>query len=176
MNSFLRKLFAWGSMGFAFFVLAFFTLPHYRQGESSIAGKRAYDFPIELNGKSAHLSDLRGKVVVLNFWASWCPPCVEETPALNRLQARISPQGGVVLGVSEDESEAKYQQFLQEQNVAFPTYRDPKQEINLQYGTTIFPETYIIDRDGKMARKVIGPQEWDRGENYAFLESLLQKQ
>ena len=157
-------------------VLFLFFTPLYRQGEPALTGKSAPAFSFTLNGKPMQLSDMRGKVVVLNFWASWCPPCVEETPALNRLQARISPQGGVVLGVSEDESEAKYQQFLQEQNVAFPTYRDPKQEINLQYGTTIFPETYIIDRDGKMARKVIGPQEWDRGENYAFLESLLQKQ
>lgn len=157
-------------------VLFLFFTPLYRQGEPSLAGKNAPAFSYALNGKPMQLSDLRGKVVVLNFWASWCPPCVEETPALNRLQAVIAPQGGVVLAVSEDESEANYQKFLQEQNVSFPTYRDPKQEINILYGTTIFPETYIIDRDGKIARKVIGPQEWDRGENYAFLESLLQKQ
>ena len=157
-------------------VLWLFFTPLYRQGEPTLAGKSAPAFSFTLNGKPAQLSDLRGKVVVLNFWASWCPPCVEETPALNRLQASIAAQGGLVLGVSEDESEAKYQQFLQEQNVRFPTYRDPRQEINIAYGTTIFPETYIIDREGKIARKVIGPQEWDRGENYAFLESLLQKQ
>ena len=60
--------------------------------------------------------------------------------------------------------------------MSFPVWRDPGQQVNITYGTTIFPETYIIDRDGKLARKVIGPQEWDRGENYAFLESLLQKQ
>jgi cytochrome c biogenesis protein CcmG/thiol:disulfide interchange protein DsbE len=172
----LRKAINAGVLMAVVGVLWLFFTPLYRQGEPTMAGKKAPAFSFALNGKPMQLSDMRGKVVVLNFWASWCPPCLEETPALNRLQARIAPQGGVVLGVSLDESEAKYQQFLQEQNVGFPTYRDPKQEINLEYGTTIFPETYIIDRDGKIARKVIGPQEWDRGENYAFLESLLQRQ
>jgi cytochrome c biogenesis protein CcmG/thiol:disulfide interchange protein DsbE len=156
-------------------VLWLFFTPLYRQGEPTLAGKKAPAFSFALNGKPMQLSDMHGKVVVLNFWASWCPPCVEETPALNRLQARIAPQGGIVLGVSVDDSEAKYEQFLREQNVMFPTYRDTEQKINLEYGTTIFPETYIIDRDGKIARKVIGPQEWDRGENYTFLETLLQK-
>ena len=94
---------AWGSMGFAFAVLAFFTLPHYRQGESSVAGKTAENFAMDLDGKPAHLSDLRNKVVVLNFWASWCGPCVEETPSLIALQQRIASRNGVVLGVSVDE-------------------------------------------------------------------------
>jgi thiol-disulfide isomerase/thioredoxin len=83
-------------MGFAFAILAFFSLPHYRQGESSIAGRTADDFNMDLNGKPGHLSDLRGKVVILNFWASWCGPCVEETPALIALQQRIAPHNGVV--------------------------------------------------------------------------------
>ena len=157
-------------------VLFLFFTPLYRQGEPTLAGKKAPAFSFTLDGKTMKLEEMRGKVVVLNFWASWCPPCVEETPALNRLQAKIAPQGGVVLGVSVDDNEANYQKFLREQGVSFPTWRDPEQKVNLQYGTTIFPETYIIDREGKLARKVIGPQDWDRGENYAFLESLLQKQ
>jgi len=156
-------------------VLYLFFTPLYRQGEPALAGKTAPAFAFELNGKRMQLSDLKGKVVVLNFWASWCPPCVEETPSLNGLQARIAPQGGMVLGVSVDDNDAAYQKFLHEQNVSFPTWRDPEQKVNLEYGTTIFPETYIIGRDGKIARKVIGPQDWDRGENYAFLETLLQK-
>lgn len=157
-------------------VLWLFVTPLYRQGEPTLAGKKAPAFAFTLDGKAMQLSDLRGKVVVLNFWASWCPPCVEETPALNRLQAVISKQGGMVLAVSVDDSDAEYRKFLRDQNVSFPTWRDPDKKVNLEYGTTIFPETYIIDRDGKISRKVIGPQEWDRGENYAYLESLLQKQ
>src|SRR5580692_11677516 len=106
MSTVLRKLIAWSSMGFAAAVLAFFTLPHYRQGESSIAGKTAENFAMELDGKPSHLSDLHNKVVVLNFWASWCPPCIEETPALIQLQKRIAARNGVVLGVSIDEDQA----------------------------------------------------------------------
>jgi len=76
-------------------LLVGFAMPEYRQGESSLAGTTAKDFEFILDGKLTHLSDLRGKVVVLNFWATWCPPCVEETPSLNSLQAQIAQQGGV---------------------------------------------------------------------------------
>src|SRR5271154_2699875 len=114
----------------------------YRQGEPAETGKTAPGFSFTMNGKQTHLSDLRGKVVVLNFWFSSCPPCIEEAPALNRLQAQIAPQGGIVLGVDINDSEADYQRFLQDQGVNFPTYLDPDNKINLAYGTTVCPETY----------------------------------
>jgi cytochrome c biogenesis protein CcmG/thiol:disulfide interchange protein DsbE len=178
MDTFLRKFLAWGSMGFAFFVLAFFTLPHYRQGESSVAGKKAEDFALELDGKPAHLSDLRGKVVVLNFWATWCPPCVEETPALNRLQKYIASRNGVVVGVAADEDQAKYEKFLREQGVIFPTYRDPGTKddhspIAQDYGTSMYPETYIIDRKGVILRKIIGTQDWNTPDLLAYFDAIL---
>lgn len=178
MNTVLRKLFAYGSMGFAFAVLAFFTLPHYRQGESSVAGKRAEDFALELDGKPAHLSDLRGKVVVLNFWATWCPPCVEETPGLNRLQKYIASRNGVVLGVAADEDPAAYEKFLRDQGVTYSTYRDPgtrenHSPIGGSYGTSMYPETYIIDRKGKIARKIIGFQDWNSPDMLAYFDALL---
>src|SRR5258705_842378 len=103
MSNVLRKIMAWGSMGFAFAVLAFFTLPHYRQGESSVAGKTAEDIALDLNGKAAHLSDMRGKVVVLNYWASSCRPDVEESPSLLELNKRLASRNEVVLGVSVDD-------------------------------------------------------------------------
>ena len=160
-------------MGFAFFVLAFFTLPHYRQGESSVAGSRAEDFAMDLNGKPAHLSDLRGKVVVLNFWASWCQPCIEETPALIALQKRIASRNGIVLGVSIDEDPSAYAKFVRDQGINFPTYNDPSRKIATDYGTSMWPETYVIDRKGKIARKIIGPQDWNSPEMAAYFDFLL---
>jgi len=174
MSTFVRKILAWGSMGFAFFVLAFFTLPHYRQGESSIAGKTAEEIPLTLlDGKPSKLTDYRGKVVVLNFWATWCPPCVEETPGLIQLQRRIASRNGVVLGVSVDEDEAAYRKFLQDHGINYPTSRDPSKKSALDYGTVMYPETYIIDRQGKIARKIIGPQDWNSPEMSAYFDAIL---
>jgi len=169
----LRKIAAWGVVGLAALVIVFFAMPMYRQGEASIAGKTAQDFSLEISGKPGHLADLKGKVVVLNFWATWCPPCVEETPALNRLQKYIDSRGGMVLGVSVDEDPAAYQKFLKDQAVNFPTYRDPSRKSALDYGTSMYPETYIIDRRGKIARKVIGPQQWDSPDMLAYFDAIL---
>lgn len=172
MTGILRKLAAWGVVAFAALVLVFFAMPSYRQGEASVAGKTAEDFSVDIAGKPGHLSDLRGKVVVLNFWASWCPPCVEETPALNRLQQHIASRGGLVLGVSVDEDAAAYEKFLNDQGVRFPVSRGAW-PIAHDYGTVMIPETYIIDRRGKIARKVIGPQQWDSPDMLAYFDALL---
>ena len=154
-------------------LLAAFAMPEYRQGESSLAGSTAHDFKFILDGKLTHLSDLRGKVVVLNFWATWCPPCVDETPSLNSLQTQIAAQGGVVVGISLDEDAAAYEQFLKDNHVSFPTYRDATKKIALDYGTRMYPETYLIDRQGKIARKIIGGQAWDEGDMLLYVQSLL---
>jgi cytochrome c biogenesis protein CcmG, thiol:disulfide interchange protein DsbE len=174
----LRKSAAWVVVGFAALVLAFFAMPTYRQGEASVAGKTARDFPLEFAGKPAHLTDLKGKVVILNFWATWCPPCVEETPALNHLQQYIESRNGLILGVAADEDPAAYEKFLREQGVIFPTYRDPSSKDNhspiaQDYGTSMYPETYVIDRRGKIARKFIGFQQWDSPEMLAYFDSIL---
>jgi cytochrome c biogenesis protein CcmG/thiol:disulfide interchange protein DsbE len=174
----LRKIAAWGAVAIAALVMVFFAMPSYRQGEASVAGKTAEDFSIELSGKPGHLSDFKGKVVVLNFWATWCPPCVEETPALNRLQKYIASRNGVVLGVAADEDPAAYEKFLRDQGVIFPTYRDPSTKDNHSpiagaYGTSMYPETYVIDRHGKIARKIIGFQQWDSPEMLAYFDAIL---
>ncbi len=152
-----------------------FASPLYRQGEPSLAGKPAHDFNFSLNGKPSSLADLRGKVVVLNFWATWCPPCVEEAPALNQLHQAIASQGGVVLGISVDEDDEAYKKFLVDHSIAFPNYRDPSKQIAAAYGTSMFPETYIIDRQGRIARKIIGPQDWDSPDMVAYLRDLIKK-
>ena len=157
-------------------VLYIFAMPTYRQGEPSIAGRRAADFEFQMDGQTARLADLRGKVVVLDFWASWCPPCVEETPSLNALHQRIAGRGGLVLGISQDEDRDAYDRFLREQQVVFPTYRDATQKIAATYGTAIFPESYLISRDGRIARKIVGPQDWASPELTSTIDTLLRAQ
>jgi peroxiredoxin len=153
-------------------VLYVFAAPSYRQGEDSLAGRRAKDFPLQIAG-ATHLADLRGKVVVLDFWASWCPPCLEEVQSLNSLQQAIGPRGGVVLGVSEDEDAAAYEKFLQDNHVVFPSYRDPTKKIKQSYGTVMIPETYLIDREGRLARKIVGAQDWQSPEVMGSIDVLL---
>jgi cytochrome c biogenesis protein CcmG, thiol:disulfide interchange protein DsbE len=169
----VRRIAAWCAVALAAGILVLFAMPSYRQGEASIAGKTALDFPFTIAGKNEHLSDLKGQLVVLNFWATWCPPCVEETPSLNRLQKYIDNRGGTVLGISVDEDAAAYEKFLKDQNIAFPTYRDSTTKSAANYGTTIYPETYIIDRHGKIARKFIGAQQWDSLEMRAYFDAIL---
>jgi cytochrome c biogenesis protein CcmG/thiol:disulfide interchange protein DsbE len=169
----VRRIAGWAAVALAAGILVLFAMPSYRQGEASIAGNSAQDFPLTLAGKSERLSDLKGKVVVLNFWATWCPPCVEETPSLNRLEKYIDSRGGMVLGVSIDEDGAAYEQFLRDHSVVFPTYRDATKKTASDYGTSIFPETYIIDRRGKIARKFVGEQQWDSAEMLAYFDAVL---
>ena len=174
------KVLAWGGLAAFLGIIVVFLMPSYRHGEATIAGKRAEDFSMELSGKPAHLSDFHGKVVVLNFWGTWCPPCIEETPALNQLQKHIEARNALILGVAADDDIAAYEKFLKDQGVNFPTYRDPGTKdshspLAATYGTTMYPETYIIDRNGKIARKIIGPQEWNSPEMLAYFDTLLGK-
>ena len=176
----LRRAMVWVGLALGVSILLLFALPSYRQGEASIAGKTADDFALTIDGKPQHLSDLRGKVVVLNFWASWCPPCVEEAPTLNRLQRHIEPLGGTILGVSIDEDPAAYEKFLRDFAIMFPTWRDPnvqdnKSKIELGYGTSLIPETYVIDRHGKIARKLVSAQQWDSPEMLAYFDAVLKQ-
>lgn len=173
-----RKVFTGVTLGAVAGLLVLFASPSYKQGMASPAGSMAKSFSFQLDGKNSSLADLRGKVVVLNFWASWCPPCVDETPSLNQLQQRIAPRGGVVLGISADTDPTAYEQFLKDHGVIFPTYRDPVEQgrlsqIGLEYGTSMYPETYIIDRQGRIARKIIGEQDWDSSQMIAYLDSVL---
>src|SRR5229473_1195852 len=119
----LRKIAAWGVVLAALGILLLFAMPSYRQGEASIAGKTAQDFPLEIAGKPGHLADLKGKVVLLTF----CDPST----------------------------------------------KDNQSPIAQSYGTSMYPETYVIDRHGKIARKFIGFQQWDSPDMLAYFDALL---
>ncbi|HEX4154577.1 MAG TPA: TlpA disulfide reductase family protein [Acidobacteriaceae bacterium] len=131
---------------------------------------RAPVFALSDGQNSVDLSKLRGRVVLLNFWASWCAPCLEELPSLEQLQ-RDLPQVEIV-AISTDEDAAAYRQFLTEHSVSLLTVRDAAQQSNALYGTFRFPETYVIDKSGIIRRKFIGPQDWTSPEIVGYLKKL----
>ncbi len=169
----LRKIGSGIVLAGALGLILLFASPSYRQGEPTIVGTRAPDFSFTHDGRPMQLSDLRGKVVVLNFWATWCPPCVDEMPSLEALHREIADEGGTVLGVSVDEDARAYEDFLQRFQISFPNHRDPARRLAAEYGTAMFPETYIIDKDGRIARKIIGAQDWTSAEHLAYIRSLF---
>ena len=118
------------------------------------------------------LSELRGKVVVLNFWASWCAPCIEETPSLVEMQHKMRDKGITVLSVNIDDDEDAYHKFLITYHMDMLTVRDAHKVSNAMYGTFKFPETYVIDRNGVMRRKFIGAVDWSSPEIVEFLTKL----
>jgi cytochrome c biogenesis protein CcmG, thiol:disulfide interchange protein DsbE len=132
-------------------------------------GKRALDFTIQDSDRRVTLRDFRGQVVVVNFWASWCPPCVEETPSLVRMQKRFKDKGVVVLGISADEDEAAYHAFLKKYDISFVTVRDPSAKVQHLYGTAQIPESYIIDGEGVLQRKIVNAIDWESPEILMFL-------
>jgi cytochrome c biogenesis protein CcmG, thiol:disulfide interchange protein DsbE len=141
-----------------------------RGAKPSRIGKTAEDFTVQDGGKLVRLADYRGKVVLLNFWASWCGPCIQETPALVELHHE-RPDLAIV-AISIDEDPGAYQRFLQRFHVDYTTVRDPDQKVAKVYGTDGWPETYIIDRQGVLRRKVVGDPDWSSPEMRAYLQGL----
>jgi cytochrome c biogenesis protein CcmG, thiol:disulfide interchange protein DsbE len=135
-------------------------------------GSSAPEFTVQDDDRRVTLSQFRGQVVVLNFWATWCPPCIEETPSLVRMQAHLKDKGVTVLAVSVDADETAYRHFLKDHGVHLLTVRDPDQKSSGLYGTFKFPETYVIDRNGVMRRKFIGAVDWTEPEITDFLSRL----
>jgi cytochrome c biogenesis protein CcmG, thiol:disulfide interchange protein DsbE len=125
------------------------------------AGDTAPKFSVVTeDGKTITPSNFGGKLLVLNFWASWCEPCIAETPSLNEFSQIFADKGVVVLGVSTDRNEKLYKDFLRRYRIGFETSRDPDANISSSYGTFLFPDSYIIDPNGKVIEKIINAQNW----------------
>ena len=135
-------------------------------------GMAAPDFTVRDSEHTVTLSQFKGQVVVLNFWATWCPPCIEEMPSLVQMQERLKSKGVTVLAVSVDVDENNYRRFLRDHNVNLLSVRDADQKSNELYGTFKFPETYVIDRKGIVRRKFIGAVDWTDPEVMDFLGKL----
>jgi cytochrome c biogenesis protein CcmG/thiol:disulfide interchange protein DsbE len=136
-------------------------------------GDRAPSFSIRTDqGAQISPAEFGGKVLVLNFWATWCPPCVNETPSLSAFQRKFKDKGVVVLGISVDKNQEKYNRFRQRFHLAFETYRDPQATISAEYGTFQYPETYVI-KDGRIVRKYVADQNWMSDDIDQYIQSLL---
>ncbi|MDQ2835286.1 MAG: TlpA family protein disulfide reductase [Acidobacteriota bacterium] len=132
--------------------------------------KTAPQFVISDASRTVDLHQLRGRVVVLNLWATWCAPCIEELPSLLALQKKM-PNLAIV-AVSMDQDPDVYHRFLTEHHVNLMTIRDESQRVNMLYGTAQIPETYIIDKTGILRRKFISAQNWTSPEILDFLARL----
>ena len=135
-------------------------------------GTAAPDFMVKDGSRTVMLSQLHGQVVVLNFWATWCAPCVAEIPSLVTMSQKMKPKGVIVLGISVDADEDAYLRFVKDHGVTFETARDGDQKSNTLYGTVKFPETFITDRSGVVRRKFIGPVDWTSPEVIDYLNKL----
>lgn len=140
------------------------------------SGYPAAEFTLpDLNGRPVSLAQFRGKLVFLNLWTTWCPPCRMEMPAMERLYQRLRDRGLVVLAVNQDDERtaSEVPRFVRERQLTFPVLLDPQGTLSTRYGVTGYPETFLIDREGKVIRHYIGPDEWDSAEAIAYFTGLL---
>jgi peroxiredoxin len=142
-----------------------------RSSEPAEIGRTAPDFTLSDGQKTVQLSQFRGKPVLLNFWATWCPPCVQEVPALVALQQQMGDKV-TVLAVSMDVDADAYNAFTSKRMPGVLTVRDPDHKSSSLYGTYAYPETFLIGRDGKIQRKFIGAVEWTSPEMIEYFNKL----
>ncbi len=147
----------------------------------------APDFELQnLSGQRVKLSELRGKVVFLNFWATWCGPCEAEMPGLQSVYERLKGQGFEILAVAVDDQENKVREFVKSYGLTFPVIFDAAGEVRKLYRVSGFPESFVIDRQGKLVLfkdpddnmpvvRIIGPRDWESSDAIGRLEQLLKK-
>ena len=147
-------------------------------GESLVAtvGKPAPDFDtVDLNGKVWSLSDLKGKVVFVNFWATWCPPCREEMPSMQRLYTQLPKDKFEMIALFNNDKPDLVKNFIAKLGLTFPILSDEYNFAGTKYGLTGLPETFIVDKQGVIREKVIGPAEWDSPENVQMLTKYIKE-
>ena len=127
----------------------------------------------ELGGKQLDLASLKGQVVLLNFWATWCEPCKAEMPSLDRLQTRLGRRGLKVVGVNQGEGRPRIEQFLQAVPVSFPIVRDDDMAVSKAWRVRVLPASFLIDRKGMLRYQLVGEADWDDPVNAAPILELM---
>jgi thiol-disulfide isomerase/thioredoxin len=144
---------------------------------AAVEGGMAPDFSIkDLDGREIKLSSLKGKVVMVNFWATWCPPCKEEIPSMMKLNKSMEGQPFQMLAISIDEGgKAAVEKYFKASGNLLPAYLDSDGVISQGYGITGVPETFILDRNGMIQKKVVGGMDWSSPDVRSFLIALTKK-
>ena len=136
----------------------------------------APDFTLnDLKGNQVTLKNFKGRVVFLNFWATWCPPCRREMPSMERLYKQLKDRDFTMLAVDMQESEKLVKAFMSDFSLSFPALLDLDGDISFLYGIRGLPSTYIIDREGMIIGKAVGPRDWSSQESIQLFQSLLKK-
>jgi thiol-disulfide isomerase/thioredoxin len=127
----------------------------------------------KLDGTEFKLSNLAGKTVLINIWATWCAPCREEMPSLGRLHSKVAGKGIEIMAISIDTNgPVEVRKFVEKNGIQFPVYLDPENRVGAFFRTTGVPETFIMDRSGTLIKKFIGPRDWDEDYYYKLLMEL----
>ena len=127
-----------------------------------------------LDGRApVSLADQRGQVVLVNFWATWCAPCQAEMPAMQRLYEQLREEGFELLAVSVDDEPTQVASFRDRLGITFPILLDPDEEVSRLYQTTGYPESLLIDREGRLVERYVGEREWDAAAYVERIRRLL---
>ncbi len=140
-------------------------------------GSVAPEFTVkDLAGKELKLSDLKGKVVLVNFWATWCPPCKEEIPSMMKLNQSMAGKQFQMLAISIDEGGREaVEKYFKKSGYSLPAYLDNDGAASRSYGTTGVPETFIVDTKGIIRKKIVGGMDWGSPDVISYMDELLKK-
>lgn len=143
----------------------------------AVEGSAAPDFTVrDLAGQEVKLASLKGKVVLVNFWATWCPPCKEEFPSMMKLNQSMTGKQFQMMAISIDEDgKEAVESYFKKSGMALPVFLDNDGAVSRSYGTTGVPETFIVDKAGIIQKKIIGGMDWSSPEVVAYLDELLKK-
>lgn len=129
----------------------------------------------DLNGADVNLSDFRGKIIFLNFWATWCPTCVVEMPSMEKLHLKLKDKDFALVSISIQDSAAEVQRFFKQNKLTFTALLDSIGKTVPGFGIRAIPTTLILDKTGRIVGRVIGPREWDSRESMAMFENLIER-